>query len=351
MGLFLLALITLFALIYSCGAPKSSNPTSTKVPGQSNPTGEPAAMQTAENAKGPTQLPEVSPAGTNTGVGNIRENGNIKIGLSYVKRTSYLPTALGDMDDNVGAGNEVILAFFDFYNDSNSLEEVSPRDITCYVDGIKAKEVESYIKVECDGVKQFYQEDIIGHARLMSVQDFEVPTGWSEIKLFYGSNCIWTVHQDDVHSENFTMKSMYGDAVPIENATKSGTMIFSDGYEIIYQGTSMYMYSDIFAGSLPYVIFKFRINNTGSAVLDYNLVGHEMSAYQNAYFLGDASFILDDKIDNYINIFNVDSIEPGMSANVYIAFECFEENGSFVMVYDDGYITHDIRGLVFAEIE
>ena len=98
------------------------------------------------------------------------------------------------------------------------------------------------------------------------------------------------------------------------------------------------------------LVFKFTVNNTGSEALDYQFVGYNMSAYQdNNYFLGDPSFVVDEKIDGYNNIFKIDTIEAGMSANIYVAFDAFEKSGDLIMVYDAGYVTEDYKGFVFVE--
>ena len=94
---------------------------------------------------------------------------------------------------------------------------------------------------------------------------------------------------------------------------------------------------------------KFTINNTGNNPIDYSLAGYEMTAYQDNYYIGTASYGLDDKIDGYINIYNIDKIESGMSANIYVAFESFESGGDLYMVYDDGYVSNDVKGTVFIE--
>ena len=38
----------------------------------------------------------------------------------------------------------------------------------------------------------------MAHA-MISVQDYEVPVGWTELKFFYKSELIWTVSQSDIN--------------------------------------------------------------------------------------------------------------------------------------------------------
>ena len=294
--------------------------------------------------------PDIKTASSNKdmSLGEIGVKDNVYVGLSYVKKMSYLPTALGSKGE-IGSGNEVILAFFDFYNNADKSVSVSPGDITCYADGTQVEDVESYIKVECDGISQYYSESLADHAQLISVQDYEVPIGWKELKFFYKSECIWTVDQDDVKTEDFEFQTMYTNISENRNITPEGTIIYNDKFEIKFQGATSYIHQNSVWGEQPYIVFKFTINNTGTSAIDYNLAGYKMTAYQNNYYLGDASYSIDEKIDGYSNIFNIDSIEAGMSANIYVAFDGLGETGSVYMIYDDGYINSDYKGSVYLE--
>lgn len=96
-------------------------------------------------------------------------------------------------------------------------------------------------------------------------------------------------------------------------------------------------------------MFEFAIDNTSDGQLDYGLAGFNMRAYRNEYLLPDSDFVLDDKIDGYSNIYNIDSIESGMSSDIYIAFEVPDFQGSYFLVYDDGYIFDKNKGTVYLE--
>ena len=281
-------------------------------------------------------------------VGDIGVKGDVYIGLSYVKRMTYLPTALGENND-ITAGHEVILAFFDFYNNSDENSSVRPGDITCYADGVQVEDVENYIKVECDGIKQYYSEELADHTQMISVQDYEVPTGWTELKFFYKSELIWAVGQDDVKTDDFKFSSMYDMLTISREETEVGTVIYDDGYEVIFQGVDDYVHNNIITGDTAYTVFKFTINNTGTSAVDYGTAGHSMTAYLDNYFAGDATYTMDDKIDGYSNIFNIDSVEIGMSANIYVAFEGSSKGRNVYMVYDDGYISDHVCGTVYVE--
>ena len=284
----------------------------------------------------------------NMTVGDIGKMGDVYVGLSYVKRASTLPTALGDSDE-IGEGNEVILGFFDFYNDSENRNSVKPEDITCYADGVQVAEVQdNYINIVCDGIRQLYSVEMDDYTKMITVQDYEVPSGWNELKFFYESECVWTVSADDVSEDDFEFETMY----PVETTrieTEEDTVIYSGDYDVTFKGTSDYTYENSVWGDQDYVIFKFNVTNNSDAPIDYSLAGYEMAAYQDNYSLGESSYAIDEQIDGYSNIYNIDKIEPGMSANIYIAFDTFVSDGDLYMVYDDGYIYNSIKGTVFVD--
>lgn len=285
---------------------------------------------------------------SNMKVGEIGRSDDVYVGLSYVKRMTYLPTALGK-ETKIGKGNEVIMAFFDFYNHSDKTSSISPDNITCYADGVQVGNVETAIKVRCDGINQLHSAEIAGKTQMMSVQDFAVPKGWKELKFFYNSVCIWTVSQDDVKKDPFKFSTMFKDLDIKRTVVSEGTTIYNDDYEVVFQGVKDYTYKNKYSGNRQYVIFKFTVKNTGTSAIDYKLAGYSMNGYQNNYYLGTADYLLDGKIDGYINIYKVDSIEPGMTANIYVAFDGAAKGGNVFMVYDDGYIVNKERGVVYVE--
>ena len=278
------------------------------------------------------------------GIGGIGKKDGIYVGLQYVRTSANLPTRLGSED--VESGNTVILAFFEFYNGTDKTQSVDPSKITCYVDGTQVNDVESYIKVYADGVAQYYNEDLDAGCQLLSVQDFEVPSEWTEIKFFYKSDCVWTITQSDIGESEYERTTLFN----IDNSqeiTKEDEIIFSDGYEVQYKGIEIYHYERSY-GDEDYVIVKFHITNNGDGPLDTSLMGYKMRCYQNNYYLGDASFTINKTISNFVDIHDIDSIEAGMSADVYLAFETTTgTTGSFYMIYDDGYISSHYCGSVY----
>ncbi len=344
-----IVLVVLFIILVICtsgGSDDSSETKNTEVNTKSSESVE-SNISNSDNTQDKPPI-ETASSYKDMKLGDIGVKDNVYVGLSYIKQMSYLPTALGKEDD-IGDGNEVILCFFDFYNNNDNESRVSPSDITCYVDGTQVEDVETYIKVNCDGIKQYHSESLAGHTQLISVQDYEVPIGWSELKLYYKSECVWTISQEDVSTDDYSFESMYPDIVVSRDVTPDGAVIYDEKFEIKFQGVTDYTHSNKVYGDKSYVVFKFTINNTGESAIDYSLAGYSMSAYQNNYFLGDATYTMDDKIDGYSNIFNINSIESGMSANVYVAFESFGDGGNVYMIYDDGYITSDKKGVVYCE--
>lgn len=279
-------------------------------------------------------------------IGDIGSIDGVLVGLSYVKKMSYLPTALGTKV-NAEAGNEVIIAFFDYYNDNRSMQSVHPDHITCYADGIQVYAVDSIYYSECDGVREVHSADLDARTQFLTCNNFEVPKGWQELRFYYDSKCVWTVLKDDVKEKNFTFSSMY-ELLFKKEETPVDDILSSNPYELIYKGCEIVSRNNPSLGNLKYAIFKYRINNTSKNILDTSLIGYNMRAYQDNYYLNyGPDYIYYDKINGYQNIFNVDSIEAGMSANVYVAFR-LKGKGNLCMVFDDGYISSSYKGTVYA---
>ena len=304
----------------------------------------------SSSVKSTTEMPQSKTSKVKTSsssemsVGEIGEYGGVYAGLSYVKSMNYVPTAISD--EEVTSGHELIVGFFDFYNSNSSSKTIDVNSITCYADGVQVEGADSTFVIKCDGVGEYYSESIDSNTQMLTCKNFEVPLGWSELRFFYESGCTWVVKPEDVKKEAFSFNSLYDIDydMPITN---EGEKIYSGDYDLTFAGMEYFLYSNMFSGDQDYAVFKFRIDNTSNAAIDYSLAGYNMRAYQNNYFLGDSEFILDDKISGFRNIYNVDSIAPGMSANIYVAFEIPHKGGDFYIVYDDGYIIDELRGHAF----
>lgn len=280
------------------------------------------------------------------GVGEVGRNDGVYIGLQYVKSMNYLPTALDK--EEISGENEVILGFFELYNGTKDVQNVRPEQITCYADGTQVDGVDTYITVKADGVSKLYSANLDPGCQLLTVQDFEVQKGWSELKFYYDSVCIWTVSPNDVNEDDYKLSSLF-DVDNSKQTTELNESIFQGDYDVQFQGVEVHKPKNQFIED-NYAVFKFHVTNNKEAAMDTSLMGYSMRAYQNNYYLGDASFAVDEKIDGYSNIFNVDSIEAGMSSDIYVAFALIEDTGTLYMVYDDGYITNHICGYVYTSI-
>lgn len=345
--IFMLILFGLFSI--ASGSSSTNATTESEEETKATVSSEPTTTTTEETSQTTTLDPYV---GTKTSfkdlkLGETGKSGDIYINLQYAKISSSLPTMSGKT--KVKKGNQVLLAFFELYNGGDSPTGVNPSDITCYVDGVQASDVESYIKVYADGIYQYYNETLDGGCQMLSVQDFEIPKKWEKIELFYESDCIWTISPDDTSKEKFKNHSVF-EIDYSHDATEKGTVIYSDDYELTYNGIKIYHNKNYFANDY-YAVFKFRIKNTSDEALDTSLMGYEMRCYRNNYYLGDASYTLNKKIDKHIDIHDIDSIEAGKSADVYVAFKIPGKTGSFYMIFDDGYISEHYCASVYATVE
>ncbi len=315
------------------------------------PTSKPKPTSTPKPTKAPSPTPTPDTIATTSDfkkmrIGDIGKVDDVYVGLSYVKKGDKLTTALGGSED-AKDGYEVVMAFFDFFNSSKEVKNINPDGITCYADGTQVEEVETYIKVVVDGIRQYYYADLDAGTQMISCQDFEVPKGWKELKFFYESKCVWTVKNSDVNSDAFKFSSMYS-IDGSRAATKEGTVLDSGKYGVEYKGFEMYHEKGYF-GDETYAVFKFTLTNSTDDAWETDDIGYSMRAYQDNYLLDDADFVFDDKVNGFINIFDVDKIEAGMSANIYVAFEAEDKNGGLYMIYDEGYFTSDVKGTVFVD--
>lgn len=281
---------------------------------------------------------------TDLHVGEIGKIEDIYVGLQYVKTMDYLPTDFGKQ--SVSDDHEVILGFFEFYNGTNNLLSIDPDDVKCYADGILMSSINSYATVNVDGVFQFDREDIDGGYKFLSVQDFVVPKGWSEIKFFYNSECIWTITPKDASSKKYQAMTLFENEYDYA-LTQIDDVIYSDEYEVRYLGAELYEY-ERYAGSSNNIVFKFRITNNSGRAIDFSYIFSSMRAYHNMSFIGSPTLFFYDKLGNYIRMSKIGTIESGMSCDTYAAFEIVDQNGLFVLAYDDGGIfSHHICGYVY----
>ena len=280
-------------------------------------------------------------------MGDITKVGDFYIGLAYAKRMDYLPTALGEKE--ISPENEVVILFFDVLNAGDSRKTFRDSNLTGYADSTKVNEVETYIKVVVDGVEQYYAYDLDSGTQAMACVNFEVPKGWNELTVFYKDETSWVINSSQVSSNPFVFAPLIkaDTSRPITNV---GDVIFDDDYKITYMGHKSITDSGFFSDSYLEV-FLFSIANTSNQAIDYSLTGYNMAGYADNYFFSSPSWAYNEKVDGYINIYDIDSIAPGMSANVYIAFEKRTDvkNKSLYMLYDTGYIFDNQIASVYIE--
>ena len=283
---------------------------------------------------------------SNMTIGDICCEDDLYIGLAYAKLSDSFTTGLGSQED-ISEGKQVLFAYFDVYNGSNDKKNIGDDSFTCYVDGTSFSKVETYFYYEEDGITNQLSNDLYDNTNKMVITDFEIPMEWNEIKLYYGSDCIWTLLPADVSSEPFEMKSMY-DIDYIRDATPEGTTIYSDKYEITYDGYE-YFTQDYTNDEM--IIIKFTVNNTGDSELDYSLVGYNMNCYADNYVTNNADYTLDEKFGDYINVYNIDSIQAGMNAKIYYAFEINGNHTFYRMTYDVGYIVDEYLADIYIKVD
>ena len=141
-------------------------------------------------------------------IGAIGYVDDVYVGLSYVKRMNYLLTVVGK-EDKIGERKEVILGFFGFYNCSEERTYVDPLGVTCFVDGVQVENIDNSFKIECGGIKQFYNVYLNDNTQMISVQDFAVIFSCDEIKFYFESKYVWTITQNDVSTDDYECSSMY----------------------------------------------------------------------------------------------------------------------------------------------
>ncbi|WP_024865646.1 hypothetical protein [Butyrivibrio sp. FCS014] len=285
--------------------------------------------------------------GDTLSIGDITKVGDFYVGLAYAKRMDYLPTALGDAD--VQPGNEVIIMFFDVLNAGTKRKTFWDSDLTGYADSMKVDGVETYIKVVVDGVEQYHNYDLDSGTQAMACVNYEVPKGWGELKVFYDDKVSWVVRNNQVTDDPFVFTPLIK-ADSTRPITNVGDVIFNGDYKITYMGHKSITDNGLFTDSYLEV-FLFTIDNTSNQAIDYGLTGYNMAGYADNYFFSNPSWAYNDKVDGYINIYDIESIAPGMSANVYIAFEkrMDVKNKTLYMLYDTGYIFDNQIASVYIE--
>ena len=277
----------------------------------------------------------------NMKVGDVGKKGKVYLGLAYVKRSNEIHYLTAT--DYTDSEHEILYFFVDIYNNSNENKSISSYDFSCYIDGNQVGHFDCNFLFTEDGISEYNSNEIdTGCSRLLGL-DYEVPNNWKEAKLYYGSDCIWVVNNDEVSEEAYAGQKVINAEYNYQN-TQLGSSVYSGDYELIFDGFEYYIPEGYYKDDI-YAVFKFTIN--AKSEIDSALWGHNMRCYHNNYLTDDATFLMDEKINDYINVFSVDEIHEGMAAKVYIAFEVTSKGGDFRLVFDDGYISDNIIANVY----
>lgn len=282
----------------------------------------------------------------NMGLGEIGNDNGLYIKLSHAKKANQI-VAYANTTYSPAKGNKVVFLFFDMFNGSSDIKSIYSSRFTCYADGVQVKEVETSFLYSEDGVNEELRVDLDEETATMFVCDFEVPENWKELKIYYESACVWSVKNDEVTEKPYDGSHTFTEYNQ-KSATQEGSVVYSGKYELKYDGWE-YHEEGRSRNKTNYLIVKFTVTNSGDEELKYTLTGYNMRAFRDNYYVSDASYMADDKVGDYINVFDIDSIQPGMSAKLYIAIETDDVNGLYHVVFDDGYMQNDALAHVYFE--
>lgn len=287
----------------------------------------------------------------NMKIGEIGKNDPYYYGLCCVRSLDYIQTAFPDYTEEIPSDKEVIYALIEIYNDSWDIQNYNRNrdDLSVYFDGVKAPKPDTMLLVGVDGYNLFNSYEMDPETRALFVYACVVDRDWKELSIFAGDLC-WKVSPEDISSTPYQYTSIFDIDVPDSLTDKGGT-ITTDKYILTYDDFEIYTYQNAAFGNQQYVVFKFSIENTTSTTLDYKMVGYNMRGYQNLTLLDDADYTMDNNIGNYINVYDVDEIKPGMTAKVYVAFKVSNTDGVFSCVYDTGYLDNEVVAIVNAAVE
>ena len=302
---------------------------------------------TSMTSSSETQLPfAVADDSNKMNVGEIAKSGNSYFGLANVRSLGEVQTAIKDYSVNISDSQEVIYPIIEVYNCSDKAQTYNTGNISVYADSIKGSDPDTIYLVGVDNIKQLHSYEVDPNKTALIIDAFVVDKGWSELTIYYG-DISWTLTPEDINHEAYSFSTLFNLSSNY-SFTEPGTKIYSEKFELVFDGTEMYKNSFI---KEDYVIFEFTINNTSEEKLDLSNVGHEMKAYWNNQLLDSATYTLNDNINGYSNVFDVDEIHAGMTAKVYVAVEVQDTTGVFECYFDIGYIKNERIGYVCCKIE
>ncbi len=332
-GAVLLVIVILIAIYAYSQKNKTKDDESSNEPQVTNTT------QSAQETSKTTTQADVSPLDKklasdmkNMSVGDIGKDKNVYYCLAYVKKSNELAYEVAS-SDYTDENHEILFAFVDIYNNSDEVSEADEYDFSCYVDGTKVERMDADFYVLEDDIKGLHHNYIDSTTSELLLLQYEIPINCSEIKIFYGSSLVWVVDYNSVTDESYSgvkplMQNVKHKSTPVDSQVLSGN------YDMFYDGTEYYT-EETYWKDTKYIIFKFTIKAKTTVDIPS---GHYMRCYQENYLLDSADYVIDEKFDDHINIFDIDEIQEGMSAKIYIAFEVNNMSPDFMLVYvDDGF--------------
>ncbi|GEM_PF-3816594 len=301
----------------------------------------------AEKATQPSKTPQIkaNPNEKNVQTGEMKigqygKAGDLFVGLSGVRRIGYVETATSFYTQDIDSNQEMIYVILEVKNNSDKILTYSKSNISVYVDGIIAPEPDCIYLLAIDGIQEYQSYELDAYAKSLVIFGCLADKGWNELSIFSG-NLQWKVTSDADLDTIYHYTSLFNDSdVKYDYSNKT---LDAKNHEIVYDGFTIHT-MDILGDTQKYAVFMVTINNTSSESIDYSLVGYNMRAYQNNILLDDCNYVMDEVIDGYQNIFNIDDLKPGMTAKVYLSFEINSETGIFKLAFDEGYITNEYYG-------
>ncbi len=291
-----------------------------------------------------TYLFNVANTKTNMNIKQINKDGSFYIGLAAVKSLNYIQTATSWHTVDIPSNQEVIYVFLDVYNDSGKIKSFR-EDISVYADSAKGSDPDTYSLVGIDGYQAYNSYEMDPETRALVIDAFIINKGWKELTVFCG-DLSWKISPSDLMTSSYNYSSLYNLNVS-STLTPTGTTIYSDKYRLVYDNSGVYDVNGL-TETEHYSVFMFTVQNTSDQALDYDNVGHNMRGYQNLRLLDGATWAMNDNIEGYTNVFELDEIKPGMSAKIYVAFPIKDSSGVFTCVYDSGYLFSEVLGTVTA---
>ena len=288
---------------------------------------------------------KVSSDTANLKIGEIVKDGSFYLGLSAVRATDAIYTPFDWDTTEIASGQEAIYILLEMYNDSEKIQSYS-KNISVYADSVKASDPGTMTLVAIDGYQEYKATQLDPGMKLLYVEAFLVPTGWKELTVFAGDYS-WKVSASEVLRTPYNYSTLFPvNAPPEMTAYSAGDVIFNSDYTVIYDGCKDYIYNNIVSGDHYYAVFKFTIKNTSNETMDYDLVGYNMRGYQDLRLLDSATYTLNDNIDGYTNIYDIEELKPGMSAKAFVAFKTSTPGGLYTCAFDTGYITNNLLAYV-----